>query len=121
MFPAYRSHTRRGGYANTLVHDMSLLSDDLDPRPNNTGIEQITALHEFGHYLGLNHVRPESDHPYGVPGSWEEGDLMGSGSRWDDWHGWPWLNRIRQHVSSWSAPSSLRDHPAWGVRLARRR
>ncbi len=71
-----------------------------------------TALHEVGHYLGLDHVnhaeaqrrglRPQHGARYDAVSygrGQQRGDLMGQGLRWDDWHAYPWCRRLRRHLT----------------------
>lgn len=71
--------------------------DSRDLLPKSSG--QIPVVHEIGHYLGLSHVNGEGNGStaYGPEGSYQAGDVMGRGMRFDDWHASPWLHRIARH------------------------
>jgi hypothetical protein len=73
------------------------------------GQQQRPIIHEFGHVLGLSHVGANSQAClsaqdgnatvcYGSAGSYQAGDVMGTGMRLDGWHSWPWKNRLKQHL-----------------------
>ncbi len=73
-----------------------LKADNLDLTPKR-GTNQIAALHEMGHYLGLHHVNHGGPgDPYGTDAG-QRKSLMGAGTEIRSAHGWPWLNRLRQH------------------------
>ncbi len=82
-----------GGHCKTTILDGRLDSLDLEPKPGG----QIGALHEMGHYLGLNHVDHGHGDGYGAVGSYQAGDIMGRGTRLDAWHAWPWKHRLPVH------------------------
>ena len=75
-----------------------------DVRPvKREDIEQVVAVHEVGHYLGLSHVNAGPHVMSGDPkeygaNPYQASDVMGLGMRIDAWHGWPWRNRLRQHL-----------------------
>lgn len=68
---------------------------DLTPKPV-TG--QIAALHEMGHYLGLNHVNMGGENEYG-DNEFQRDSLMGAGMDIRSAHAWPWKNRLRHHLT----------------------
>lgn len=93
--PAARRCSLRG---NDVFGNM----DSRDTRRKPSG--QITAVHEFGHYIGLSHVNAaavpgatNSPTAYGVGGH-QRGDIMGTGSRIEAWHAYPWCRRLRRHL-----------------------
>lgn len=90
---SFQSDMRVGGGCKAIVDDGMLDHLDLEPKPV-TG--QLGAVHEFGHYLGLNHVAYGSDTPYGN-NPYQRGDIMGAGTRLEGWHAWPWKHRLRLH------------------------
>lgn len=100
----FRSSMALGGHCKRGMSDGSLDHLDIDPKPGQ--FHQIAAVHELGHYLGLSHVAAGTPTPYGAPGSYQRGDIMGAGMRRDAWHAWPWLNRLPLHEVS-STPMSI--------------
>ncbi len=89
-----RRRSARGGVTHGTL-------DSRDVVPKDTG--QIAAVHEFGHYIGLQHVNAASgedgwtsDAPYGV--GYQRGDIMGAGTRVEGWHAYPWCRRLRRHL-----------------------
>lgn len=94
----FRSSMRIGGYCKRAISDGTLDHRDIDPRPD--GLHQVPAVHELGHYLGLDHVAAGTSTPYGAPGTWQNSDIMGAGMRLEAWHAWPWLHRLRLHEVS---------------------
>jgi hypothetical protein len=85
---------------------------------------QEVAVHEFGHFLGLDHVGVGSPQCpangntnqqacYGLTVR-QRGDALGFGNRIEGWHVFPWATRLQRHVGrsvqwkmrmSWPAPS----------------
>jgi hypothetical protein len=94
--------------------------------------EANTIPHEMGHHIGLSHVEEFSQgclsHPdssgrvggdascYGAPGSWSHENVMGGGSRVEDWNSYPWRYRMNRHWDighDWTRnppPPHTRDH-----------
>lgn len=110
----FRSSMSLGGHCKRGMGDGSLDHRDIDPKSNG----QIAAVHEMGHYLGLDHVARGTATPYGAPGSYQAGDIMGSGMRRDAWHAWPWLHRLPLHEVS-STPMSIYPRGVEWVRSLR--
>jgi hypothetical protein len=74
-------------------------SRDLDPKEPIR--QQIPAMHEMGHYLGLDHVNGRGNDPinYGANKT-QQSSLMGYGvDLWPD-HAWPWKHRLMMHIDS---------------------
>ena len=98
MAPYIRSHRRCSIRGNEVVGNM----DNRDLIPKSTG--QIAAIHEFGHYIGLSHVNaanarddPNGNIAYGAT-PYQRADVMGSGTRIEEWHAYPWCQRLRRHL-----------------------
>ncbi len=75
---------------------------DLDARKDPMARGQIPAVHEMGHYLGLDHVnakaaRRDPDKYDGYGRGYQKSDVMGRGMRFDAWHAYPWIRRIKHH------------------------
>jgi hypothetical protein len=76
----------------------------------------------MGHYLGLHHVAEGTTTPYGAPGTHQQSDLMGEGSRLAGWHAKAWKNRMRTHLERFngfggvavSVPRTLTWHGGCG-------
>ena len=66
-------------------------------------------VHCLPHMIQVSVCRG-TDHPYGTPGTPEHLDVMGSGVRWHERHGRPWVDRLREH---WS-PSGSEIQPRAG-------
>lgn len=60
---------------------------------------QCTALHEFGHTLGLDHVagQSNSDAAYGTTLE-ARADIMGGGDQRTTRHARPWIRRLESHL-----------------------
>ena len=81
---------------------------------------QEVAAHEFGHFLGLDHVALGSPQCPATGNSngqacygatvWQRGDLLGWGNRVEGWHSTPWATRLQRHV-----PRNV----TWKVTMAR--
>lgn len=91
-----RRRSARGGTTHGALD-----SRDLEPRASG----QIPAVHEFGHYIGLQHVNaaavPQAPNSSGAYGrGYQRGDIMGGGTRIEGWHAYPWCRRLRRHLGA---------------------
>lgn len=100
---------------------------DLSFRDTPRGQRQIPVMHEFGHYLGLDHVarRGNDNAAYAIwpagtqptrAQSHQVGDLMGAGMRMEPWHARPWVRRIPMHIGRQARGASAVE---WRVTTAR--
>ena len=91
----------------------SLDTGDVYTKP--TG--QFPVVHEFGHYIGLDHVNAPGARAQGLStnGSVAYGaadqanDYMGRGSPFAPWHAYPWCRRLREHLTG--LPMNLAGEP----------
>jgi len=82
-----------------------------------TSTGQFPVVHEFGHYIGLDHVNAASARAQGLStnGSVAYGlanqssDYMGRGNRFAPWHAFPWCKRLREHLTG--EPQTLAGDP----------
>jgi hypothetical protein len=89
---------------------------------------QEVAAHEFGHFLGYDHVGvggalcPTPGNGLACYGTtpYQRDDLMGWGDRVEEWHAFPWVGRLTRHLIfsvPWSvtrvrpAPACVRASP----------
>ncbi len=86
-----------GGNSNRNAFDMTM--DYRDIVGDNKGVAvQLSAVHEFGHHLGLGHRCHGTDDPYCTGGSiTDRRDTMASGNDAKPWHAEPWLRRLHNH------------------------
>jgi hypothetical protein len=99
--PIYRSYMAGNEGRIVNVDAWSCLTSGAE------GHRQEVAAHEFGHYLGLDHVAvgfpgcpPSNTNAgpcYGVTVH-QRGDLLGMGDRVEAWHSTPWLRRLPRHL-----------------------
>lgn len=77
-----------------------LKADNLDLTPKPVW-GQLAALHEIGHYLGLDHVNGSGNDEanYGVT-DYQKASLMGHGTEIRPAHAWPWKSRLLYHCIS---------------------
>lgn len=85
------------------------------PRSPNHA-QQIFIAHEFGHYLGCSHVSwttSQADPDLSQYGRRERlpthayWNIMGGGSRVDDWNAFPWAQRLSRHLTTAPTPGSI--------------
>ncbi len=97
MVSDWRSHLARAlGLQQT---DGLLNQDDLRAARTVVAPSQTTAVHELGHYLGLNHVNGLTNDLIGYGANrHQQDDLMGGGNRVENWHAFPWTKRIANHL-----------------------
>ncbi|MEE9491901.1 MAG: hypothetical protein V3W04_00785 [Gammaproteobacteria bacterium] len=95
--------------------------DTNDIYPKASG--QITALHEFGHFIGLSHVNArearntdiDTNHDLTYGSGDQARDLMGRGSDIANWHAYPWCRRLRRHLGG-NQPSRTQASSIYWVR-----
>ena len=123
MAPYIQSHRDCSINGNDVIGNM----DSRDVVPKSSG--QIAAVHEFGHYIGLSHVNaaavpnaPNSRRAYGV-GAHQRADIMGAGTRIEEWHAYPWCQRLRRHLggdqpntNGWHAQNPIKYITGMGER-----
>lgn len=95
---------------------------DVDPKSSG----QVPVAHELGHYLGYSHVGgpgnegnrycTSATNPVVICNAHSRGDIMGGGTRVEEWHARAWQNRVARHLGDvtrstqdWNVPQSARD------------
>lgn len=75
--------SRGRAHASSRTRELELYADQIFSRPTSGGRNQIVAVHEVGHLIGLDHpVCPRNERRcYGLPGTAGGESIMGSGNR----------------------------------------
>ena len=86
-----------GGNRVARAFDMTM--DYRDIIGDNKGVgDQLSAIHEFGHHLGLGHRCHGTADAYCTKGAIpDRRDVMASGNDAKPWHAEPWLRRLHIH------------------------
>lgn len=82
-----------------LTQESARVETRVKRRKQEVSYFQTTALHEFGHTLGLDHVRGDtnSDNAYGITLE-EKSSMMGWGGTVSKSHAQPWITQLRRHL-----------------------
>lgn len=84
---------------NRSSNGLDMTLDYRDIIGDNKGVgDQYSAIHEFGHHLGLGHLCHGTADEYCTGGTTQQRrDAMASGNEARPWHAEPWLRRLHAH------------------------